>query len=133
MSRIESYTGMNLREALDDARRLGCLVEPVNGTGELDVSHPAWPHHVRLNGRKKSAPRILVVRLRRLVRPAARRPSPPAAGVPVIRVRPFGDTHAYVVMRALDYWTGTGWDPDPRQALVTWARQDARAMARRRR
>jgi hypothetical protein len=72
MSPITSYTGMNLREALAEARRLGCSVAPVNGTGELDISHPAWPHHVRLNGRNKSAPRILGVRLRNLRRPGAR-------------------------------------------------------------
>jgi len=38
-----SFSGMNRRDALEWAQRLGCLVEPVRGTGELRVSHPDLP------------------------------------------------------------------------------------------
>jgi hypothetical protein len=125
----EVSPGMNLREALAEARRLGCTVAAINGTGELSVSHPAWRHHVKLNGRKKSAPRILTTRLLGLTRPLA--PDPPAPVVTMICVQPVGDPAVFVVRRGADYWTGTGWDPDPRQARVYWARQEARAVRRR--
>jgi hypothetical protein len=125
--RGDHYTGVNLREALDDARRLGCTVSPIDRTGELSVSHPAWRHHIRLNGRKKSAPRILTVRLLGLMRPEPV-PEPPPS--PPILVQAFEEC-AWVVVRGADYWTGTRWDPDPRQALVCWARQEARGYARR--
>jgi hypothetical protein len=129
MEMVDRYAGVNLRNALDDARRLGCTVEFVDGTGEIAVSHPAWHRRVRLNSRKKSAPRKLVGFLLSLTRPEAP-PTAPAAA-PMIRVQLLGDTPAYVVMRDATYWSGHGWDPDPRQALVSWSRQDARAVARR--
>jgi hypothetical protein len=121
--------GMNLREALAEARRLGCTVAAINGTGEFSVSHPSWRHHVKLNGRKKSAPRILTTRLLGLTRPQA--PGPPAPVVTMICVQPIGDPSVFVVRRGPDYWTGTEWDPNSRQARVYWARQEARAVRRR--
>jgi hypothetical protein len=87
------HAGMNLREALDAAKQLGCTIETVVGTGELTLSHPAWHRRVRLNSRKKTAPRILIGLLLRLIReippepgdaPQARRKRPPK-GLPVAR------------------------------------------------
>jgi len=54
----------NLREALELAEQLGCTVGPVRRTGEIRVSHPAIRKAVRLNGRRKDAPRSLVTLLR---------------------------------------------------------------------
>jgi hypothetical protein len=131
----EVSPGMNLREALAEARRLGCTVEAINGTGELSVSHPAWRYHVKLNGRKKSALRILTTRLLGLTRPSGdqrlRSETLPAPVVTMICVQPIGDPAVFVVRRGADYWTGTGWDPNSRQARVYWARQEARAVRRR--
>jgi hypothetical protein len=91
---------------------------------------PAWHRRVRLNSRKKSAPRKLVGLLLGLMRPEA---TPEAAPVvaPMICVRPLGVASAYAVMRGADYWTDARWDPNPRQALVSLSREDARAVARR--
>jgi hypothetical protein len=56
---VTVHAGLNLREALVEARRLGCTVEVVMGTGELVVTHPRWPRRERINGRRKSVPRRL--------------------------------------------------------------------------
>jgi hypothetical protein len=56
---VTIHAGLNLREALVEARRLGCTVEVVMRTGELVVAHPRWPRRERINGRRKSAPRRL--------------------------------------------------------------------------
>lgn len=62
------HAGINLREALDEARRLGCSVEAVPRSGEIVVRHPAWARQLRLNGRKKSAPRQLITLVGKLLR-----------------------------------------------------------------
>jgi hypothetical protein len=62
------HAGMNLREALDDARRMGCEVSRVYRTGELLVTHPSWPRRVRVNSRRLDAPRHLIGLLLRLAR-----------------------------------------------------------------
>ena len=60
-------TGMNMREALALARELGCSVEIARGTGEVLVRHPSRPTEVlRVNARRKDAPRNLTSFLRRL-------------------------------------------------------------------
>jgi hypothetical protein len=64
------HSGLNLREALDAARRLGCSIAVVAGTGELTVSHPAWSRRVRFNRRRRDAPRSLTGLLMRLERDA---------------------------------------------------------------
>jgi hypothetical protein len=61
-----SHAGMNLREALIEARAKGCTVRWLDQTGEVMIVHPAWPRRVRCNGRKKSAPRDLTLLLSRL-------------------------------------------------------------------
>ena len=63
------HAGLNLREALDAARRLGCSIERLTRTGELMVSHPGWPRRMRVNARKRSAPRSLTSLLMQLERP----------------------------------------------------------------
>ena len=50
-------TGMSLRKALHIARYMGCRVNCRNGTGEIMISHPEIGKRVRVNGRRKDAPR----------------------------------------------------------------------------
>lgn len=74
------YLGMALRDALRLAERLGCRVVDVRGTGEIRVSHGSMARRVRLNARRRDAPRRLVDYLRHLLDPStvptARRPGP---------------------------------------------------------
>jgi len=60
-------TGCNLREALAIARKHGLRVVPVEGTGEVRVYFPGRPC-VRLNARRKDAPRALTSGLQRYLR-----------------------------------------------------------------
>ena len=62
-----NYTGCNLREALIHATQLGCEVEHVNRTGEVRVYLPGR-RSVRINSRRKDAPRALTTLLRQLER-----------------------------------------------------------------
>lgn len=73
------HSGMNLREALRAAERMGCRVMPVRRTGEMRVLYPAIGS-VRLNGRRTDAPRALT-QLLKAVRnaPGASRAGQPAA------------------------------------------------------
>jgi hypothetical protein len=58
------YYGMNRRPALKHARRLGCIVEHVSGTGDIRVKFPGEPRPETFDGHsRKDAPRILVCRL----------------------------------------------------------------------
>lgn len=63
-----TFSGINRRDALQWAKRLGCEVEPVRGTGEFRVFHPDLPRPIRINGRRKDAGRALSKALRHLVR-----------------------------------------------------------------
>lgn len=67
-SNIGILGGCNLRNALDAARGMGCSVEPIHRTGELMVRHPSQKTCVRLNGRRKDAPRSVIAFLRRIKR-----------------------------------------------------------------
>lgn len=58
-------SGINLRKALKVATLLGARVEAVRATGEIRVSHPDFGR-VRVNGRRKDAPRALTGWLRQL-------------------------------------------------------------------
>jgi len=62
------YSGMNLRDALDAALRLGVPVEHLRGTGEVMVGIGA--DRVRVNRRRKDAPRSMLAIIRRYVRKA---------------------------------------------------------------
>jgi hypothetical protein len=58
----------DMRQTLAYARALGCTVQPVMGTGETEVRHPSQAKPLRVNGRRKDAPRELtgfVVRVAR--------------------------------------------------------------------
>lgn len=55
---------MNLREGLKEARKLGCNVFTIPCTGEVAVISPK--HRLRLNNRRKDAPRVLISMIRRL-------------------------------------------------------------------
>jgi len=57
-------SGMNLREAVAYAKGIGCTVVKLPGTGELMISHPTWDRRIRINGRRKDAPRALTTALR---------------------------------------------------------------------
>jgi hypothetical protein len=59
-------TGINLRNALDIARNLGCSVECVRRTGEIRVSHPRMlkSYKAKHPTRRKDCPMKLVVWLR---------------------------------------------------------------------
>ena len=59
-------SGASQRAILAIARRLGCSVDVPRRTGHKRVSHPAMPHPIVFNCRKKGAPRALTVWLRRL-------------------------------------------------------------------
>jgi hypothetical protein len=56
----------SLREALTEARDLGCTVSDVPHTGEVRVTHPRVVRSVRLNGRRKDCARVLVTFLKRV-------------------------------------------------------------------
>ncbi len=60
-------TGINLDKAEQIANRLGCEVIHVRRTGEIRFRHPLIPRPCLVNGRRQSAPRHLVVWLRRLL------------------------------------------------------------------
>lgn len=61
-----TLSGWNLRDALAFARRLGCEIHCPRRTGELRVSHPSQRRSVRVNARRKDAPRELTTFLRRV-------------------------------------------------------------------
>lgn len=67
------HQGMNLRECLAEAARLGARVEPIRRTGEIRLSHPRMRGSGPVNARRKDAPRRLVVWLRLLERVLAAR------------------------------------------------------------
>ena len=58
--------GMNRRDALSLATRLGCKVVPVKATGELRIGHPAWERTIRVNNRRRGVNRDLIRLLRQL-------------------------------------------------------------------
>jgi hypothetical protein len=62
------YSGMNLRSALEIARSLGCRIAPVNGTGEIRISHFCMLQAVTTNARRKDCERKLTCWLRELAR-----------------------------------------------------------------
>lgn len=64
---MKNNTGCNLREALVRALQLGLEVEHVNRTGEVRVYISGRPS-VRLNGRRKDAPRALTTMLNQIER-----------------------------------------------------------------
>jgi hypothetical protein len=64
----KARSGANLRDALAEARALGCVVKDVRRTGEKRVSHPSIAATVRINGRRKDTPRKLTCMLRRVKR-----------------------------------------------------------------
>lgn len=51
--------GLNLRAAIQIAERLGCCIQPVRRTGEIRFSHRLLLSTVRVNRRRKDAPRSL--------------------------------------------------------------------------
>lgn len=57
--------GMNLRKAKKICDALGVLYEPIRRTGELRFFFPGKP--LTVNCRRKSAPRELTARLKKLV------------------------------------------------------------------
>ena len=64
MKNLSYHNGMNLDKALREAAHRGWEVRPVRRTGEVDVIATAG-QRVRLNGRRKDAPRALTALLRR--------------------------------------------------------------------
>jgi len=65
MSRLPH--GSNLKKVLRDLRTRGCDVQKVRRTGEIRVRHPSAKKPVRVNGRRKDAPRELTSFLRKLL------------------------------------------------------------------
>jgi hypothetical protein len=63
-------SGVNLVDCERIAKQLGCDVEPVNGTGEIRFTHPNVEKSVRVNGRRKDAPRALTTWLNHICRNA---------------------------------------------------------------
>lgn len=60
------HDGMNLRESLAHAHRLGATVIKPRRTGEVRIQHPLMPKPVLANGRRKDSPRKVTAWLRRL-------------------------------------------------------------------
>lgn len=58
--------GINLIDAVRSARRLGILVEHLRKTGELRWSHPSAQKPIRVNSRRKDAPRHATTFLRKV-------------------------------------------------------------------
>lgn len=58
--------GMDMSDALTELELLGATVEDVKGTGEIIVKHPAIPRWMRVNYRRKDAPRCLTHAIRKL-------------------------------------------------------------------
>ena len=56
----------NLHEALTLATKLGCEVSTVRRTGEVLVHHASLGRRVRINNRRKDAPRALLTFLAQL-------------------------------------------------------------------
>jgi hypothetical protein len=63
---VEIISGLSLRQALKAARRLGCSVYKPRKTGEVVVRHDDLTTRVRINCRRKDAPKQLVSYLRGL-------------------------------------------------------------------
>lgn len=57
---------MSLRVAVIVARQLGWRVEPIRRTGELGFWDPSTGRRMRVNGRRKDAPRVLRCALQRV-------------------------------------------------------------------
>ena len=64
--RTRCVRGVNLADCERIARQLGCDVQPVNGTGEIRFSHSTIPNSVRVDRRRKDAPRALTTWLNHL-------------------------------------------------------------------
>lgn len=60
------HRGIDLRQALELALLLGCLVWKPRRTGEVVVAHRLLDRRVRCNGRRKDAPLALVAFLREI-------------------------------------------------------------------
>lgn len=74
MTSKRAFTGMQLRDAIALALRLGCGVEHKRRTGEYKIHVPGQTRGpLLLSGRRRSAPRNLVSVLRRLEADVARR------------------------------------------------------------
>lgn len=56
--------GINSRKAIECWVALGGHVEPFAGTGELCLRHPLIERPLRINGRRKDAPRSVTGALR---------------------------------------------------------------------
>ncbi|HMN95444.1 MAG TPA: hypothetical protein PKC43_04440 [Phycisphaerales bacterium] len=66
MSLTRPNGNLSLRQARLICRRLGGRVEDVNCTGEERYGHPAMSRTVKVNKRRKDAPRKLITFLRQL-------------------------------------------------------------------
>lgn len=64
--RTRCVRGANLADCERIARQCGCEVAPVKGTGEIRFSHPKMPKSVRVDSRRKDAPRALTTWLNHL-------------------------------------------------------------------
>jgi hypothetical protein len=65
-NRTRVLIGANLLDCENVAKRLGCNVEPVNRTGEIRFTHPNVQKSMRIDGRRKDAPRALTAWLNRI-------------------------------------------------------------------
>jgi len=67
MSGRDIPTALSLRKARELWKRLGGSAEDIPRTGEERYSHPYLPRSIKVNKRRKDAPRKLVSALRHLV------------------------------------------------------------------
>lgn len=63
---MSAHGGMNLSAATREWLAAGGTVEPVRRTGEVVYCHASLSRRIRVNGRRKDAPRLLTTALRQL-------------------------------------------------------------------
>ena len=63
MKTKQPNTGMNRREYLRLAEKLGCWIVPIKATGELRIGHPAWERTIRVNNRRHHVPKTAIALL----------------------------------------------------------------------
>jgi hypothetical protein len=59
-------SGVNLLDCEKIAKQLGCDIQPISRTGEIRFTHPKIQKSVRVDGRRKDAPRALTTWLNRI-------------------------------------------------------------------
>jgi hypothetical protein len=73
MTPEERLVGVNRRTLDGLFYRLGGTISPIRRTGEVRYYHPAFPHPIKANNRRKDATRLLAKLVSRLAKETADR------------------------------------------------------------